>query len=149
MSKLRVRHGEYEIEVEGSDQFIKRQLADFYQKVASQPSAPRAGGVKQEILKPVSKSQRSPHMTPAEFYTAKGKTDGISKILIFGKYLEEFKGISEFSMKDINKLAKKARLSKDIHRQYLTNAVKQGLLRSHGRGQYSLTLSAESLLSAM
>lgn len=90
-------------------------------------------------------------MTPAEFYQqkAKGKTDGISKILIFGKYLEEFRSISEFSRQDINDLAKEAKLAKDIHTQYFTNAVKQGLLRSHGRSRYSLTLSAESIISAM
>ena len=88
-------------------------------------------------------------MTPAEYYKAKGKTDGVSQILIFAKYLEEFEGVSEFKRKDINDLTKKAKLSKDVHTQYFTNAVKQGLLRSHGGSQYSLTLSAESLLAAM
>ena len=37
----------------------------------------------------------------------------------------------------------------EAHAQYFTNAVKQGLLRSHGHGKYSLTLSSESLISTM
>jgi hypothetical protein len=107
--------------------------------------------LKQEIFEPVSKSPSSKHMTPAEFYTqkSKGKTDGISNILIFGKYLEESRGVSEFSRQEINDLARETKLSKDIHTQYFTNAVKQGLLRSHGRSRYSLTLSAESVVAAM
>ena len=94
--------------------------------------------------KPIGKAQ-----TPAEFFKSKGKADGISQILIFGKYLEEYRNMSEFSQADINKVVKEAKLPKDIHGQYFTNAVKQGLLRSHGGGKYSLTLSAESVLSAM
>ncbi len=151
MNKLRIRYGDHEIDVEGTDEFIKKQLANFYEKVASLPSRPGVLSVKQDILQSVSKTRTAGHMTPAEFYQqkAKGKTDGISQILIFGKYLEEFKGISEFSRQDINNLAKATKLSKDIHTQYFTNAVKQGLLRSHGRSRYSLTLSAESAISAM
>lgn len=151
MNKLRISHGDHEIEVEGTDQFIKKQLTDFYEKVASLPSRPSAASVKQGILQPVSKTKPARHMTPAEFYKqkAKGKADGISRILIFGKYLEEYRGVSEFSRQEINNLAKETRLPKDIHTQYFTNAVKQGLLRSHGRSRYSLTLSAESIISAM
>jgi len=44
-------------------------------------------------------------------------------------------------------LAKEARLSRDVHAQYFSNAVKQGLLRSLGAGRYSLTLSAEELFA--
>jgi hypothetical protein len=69
--------------------------------------------------------------------------------LIFGKYLEEFRGQADFSRQDINKIAAEAKTSKDIHGQYFSNAVKQGLLRSVGRGRYSLTLSAEEALAGM
>ena len=149
MTKIRIRHGENEIEIEGSDQFILKQIAEFYKKVASQPAAGRIGVISEGILKPEKKKKPIQHMTPAEYYKSKGKTDGISILLIFGKYLEEYEGVSEFSRKKINALIGKARLSKDLHAQYFTNAVKQGLLRSHGGGRYSLTLSAESLIAAM
>lgn len=148
MEKIRLRHGDHEIELEGSKEFIEKHLASFYDRLDSLPMATVAH-LKKEILDTSSKKPSGKASTPAEYYKSKGKTDGVSQVLIFGKYLEEYRSISEFSQRDINTLAKEAKLSKDIHGQYFTNAVKQGLLRSHGKGRYSLTLSAESALSAM
>ncbi|NLZ03647.1 MAG: hypothetical protein GXY19_00560 [Phycisphaerae bacterium] len=149
MSRIRVRHGDHEIELDGPDEFIKAQLADFYSRLKESVGRLPVSKIKQEILEPAPKPVGGKEPTPAEFYRQKGKEDGISQILILGKYLEEYRGISEFSRDDVNKLSKEVKLSKDIHGQYFTNAVKQGLLRSHGHGKYSLTLSAESTLSSM
>lgn len=149
MTKIRIRHSDHEIEVEGSDEFIKKHLDEFYERIGSIPTSAPSSRLKKEILEPTPKKTAGKAPTPAEFYQSKGKTDGISQILIFGNYLEEYKNVSEFSRQDINKLAKDAKLPKDIHAQYFTNAVKQGLLRSHGRGKYSLTLSAEKVISTM
>lgn len=147
MEKIRLRHGENEIELEGSNEFIEKHLASFYDRIMVVPNTP-ATKLKKEILEsPKIYSGKVP--TPAEYYKSKGKTDGISQILIFGKYLEEYKNVSEFSKREINELVENAKLSKDVHPQYFTNAVKQGLLRAHGSGKYSLTLSAETALSSM
>ena len=148
MTKIRIRHRDHEIEVEGSDEFIKKHLDDFYERIGSFPTAP-SSKLKEDILElnPEKKVGKAP--TPAEFYQSKGKTDGISQILIFGTYLEKYKNVSMFKRQDINELAKEAKLAKDVHAQYFTNAVKQGLLRSHGQGKYSLTLSAEKVISTM
>jgi hypothetical protein len=147
VDKIRLRHGENEIEIEGSNKFIEKHLASFYERIGLVPVVTTTQ-LKKEILEsPKKQSGKTP--TPAEYYKSKGKTDGISQVLIFGKYLEEYRNISEFTQREINTLAKESKLAKDIHAQYFTNAVKQGLLRSHGRGRYSLTLSAESALSAM
>lgn len=147
MSKIRVRHGDNEIELEGSDDFIKKHLDQFYSRIHVVPSGGTVTSLKEKIFEASSKKGKIP--TPAEFYKEKGKTDGISQLLIFGKYLEEYKGVTEFSRQEINKIAKEARLSKDVHTQYFTNAVKQGLLRSLGHGKYSLTLSAEDALRSI
>lgn len=149
MGKIRVRHRDHEIELEGSDEFIEKHLETFYERIGKIPTSMPSSQLKKEILEPPLKKPAGKAPTPAEFYKSKGKTDGVSQILIFGKYLEEYRHVSEFSKKDINKLVKDAKLPKDIHGQYFTNAVKQGLLRSHGQGKYSLTLSAESVLSAI
>lgn len=149
MGKIRVRHRDHEIELEGSDEFIEKHLEMFYERIGKIPTSMPSSQLKKEILEPPLKKPAGKAPTPAEFYKSKGKTDGVSQILIFGKYLEEYRHVSEFSKKDINKLVKDAKLPKDIHGQYFTNAVKQGLLRSHGQGKYSLTLSAESVLSAI
>jgi hypothetical protein len=146
VDKIRLRHCDHEIELEGSNEFIEKHLASFYDHIGTMPVAP-AAYLKKELELPKKPSGKA--QTPAEYYKSKGKTDGISQILIFGRYLEEYMNISEFSQQEINNVAKDAKLSKDIHGQYFTNAVKQGLLRSHGRGKYSLTLSAETALSAM
>jgi len=149
MSKIRIRHGEHEVELEGSSEFIKAQLADFYSRIKDAATRPAVSKIKEGILEPAAKLAKGKEPTPAEYYCQKGKEDGISQILIMGKYLEEFRGMSEFRRQDVNELAKEAKLPKDIHSQFFVNAVKQGLLRVHGRAKYSLTLSAESTLSNM
>jgi len=149
MNKIRIQHGDHEIELEGSDEFIEKHLNEFYERIGSMSISAPSSKLKKEISEQTPKKVSGKVPTPAEFYQLKGKTDGVSQILIFGNYLEEYKNISEFSRQEINKLAKEAKLPKDIHTQYFTNAVKQGLLRSHGHAKYSLTLSAENVISAM
>jgi len=148
VGKVRLRHGEHEIEVEGSDEFVRKQLEQFYQRLGAAASGAQPAGIKQKLLEKVPSAKPGKSPTAAEFYKAKGKTDGVSQVLIFGKYLEEFENLPEFTRKDINRTAKDAKLSKDIHAQYFTNGVKQGLLRKQGQ-KYSLTLSAEEVLASM
>ena len=149
MNKLRIKHGDHEIEVEGTDLFIKAQISEFYSKIEKAGTHLPTSKIKQEILSASTRTLSGKEPSPAEYYRQKGREDGISQILILGKYLEEYRGMSEFSREDVNKLSKETKLSKNIHGQYFTNAVKQGLLRSHGKGKYSLTLSAESVISSM
>lgn len=151
MSRIRVKHGEHEIEVEGSDSFVEAQLQSFYGKVAElggPSSAVRAAPIKHQLLDPSPQAPAGKSPTPAEFFKRRNKKDGLSQLLIFAKYIEEHEGKSEFGAADINRVAKDAKLSKDIHPQYFTNGVKQGLLRKHGKN-YSLTLSAEEVLASM
>lgn len=146
MGRIRLRHGDNEIELEGSDPFIKKQLEQFYARLGgTSPSAKTA--IREQLLSGATHKAGGKAPTPAEFYKQKGMTDGVSQILVFGKFLEQFRNKAEFTRKDINSAAKEAKLSKDIHAQYFTNAVKQGLLRKQGQN-YSLTLSAEELLAA-
>lgn len=146
MGKIRLRHGDDEIEVEGSDAFIRKQVDQFYQRLGGGAPKPTPGDIKRQLLEtPAPKPGKKP--TPAEFYKSKGKTDGVSQVLIFGKYLEQFENKPEFTMSDLNTVVKEAKLSRNIHSQYFTNAVKQGLLRKQGQ-KYSLTLSAEEVLAS-
>ncbi len=147
MGRIRVRHGDSEIELDGSDAFIKKQLEQFYARVGGATGSAGKPPLREQLLSPATKeSGGGKSLTPAEFYKQKGKTDGVSQVLVFGKYLEQFRDKAEFTRKDINAVAKEAKLSKDVHAQYFTNAVKQGLLRKQGQN-YSLTLSAEELLA--
>ena len=149
MNKIRIKLGDSEIELEGSDEFINQKLDLYFEKIESQFKKISPSKIKDELLKHDSKVVDGKIPTPAEFYRSKNKDDGISQLLIFAKYLELYKDMTEFSRIDINKIAKEVKLPKDIHSQYFTNAVKQGLLRSHSNNKYSLTLSAEEVLSSM
>lgn len=145
MGRIRLRHGDNEIELDGTDAFIQKQLEQFYARIGGGAAAKVP--IREQLL-----SGAAPHKTggkpptPAEFYKQKGKTDGVSQILVFGKYVEEFRDKPDFTPKELNAVAKEAKLSRDIHPQYFANAVKQGLLRKQGQ-KYSLTLSAEELLA--
>lgn len=145
MGRVRLRHGDNEIEVDGTDAFIQKQLEQFYARIGG--AIATKVPIRDQLLSgsPPHKTGGKPP-TPAEFYRQKGRTDGVSHILVFGKYLEEFRNKPEFSPKEVNAVAKEARLSKDIHSQFFANAVKQGLLRKQGN-KYSLTLSAEEFLA--
>ena len=149
MSKIRIRHGDNEVEVDGSDGFIKKQLDAFYRRIQQPEQLAAPVTLKKDIQESATKKSSVKAPTPAEFFRSKNRTDGVSQILIFGKYLEEYQGKSNFSPQEINDIATNAKLAKPVHAQYFTNAVKQGLLRSHGAGKYSLTLSAEDVLAAM
>ena len=146
MGRIRIRHGDHEIELEGTDTFIRKQLVEFYSRVGMGPSQGKTP-IREQLLAPHAVAKgggKTP--TPAEFFKAKGKNDGVSQILVFGKYLEQFRNRSEFTRKELNVVAREAKLPKDVHSQYFTTAVKQGLLRKQGQ-HYSLTLSAEELLA--
>lgn len=148
MPRIRIRHGDNEIELDGEPDFIAAQLKSFYERMGLVGGKTSPATLKQDLLAERPKD-KSAAPSPAEFYKAKGRTDGISQVLIFGKYLERYRDTSEFTRSQVNAIAKEAKLSKDIHAQYFTNAVKQGLLRSHPGSKYSLTLSAEEALSSM
>jgi hypothetical protein len=148
VSRIRVRFGDNEIELEGADDFIKRYLEQFYARAAGGHSISPKPAIREQLLSPAATARATAKApTPAEFFRQKGKTDGVSQILVFGKYLEQYCGKPEFTPKDVNAVAKEAKLAKDVHPQYFSNAVKQGLLRKQGQ-YYSLTLSAEELLAA-
>jgi hypothetical protein len=149
MPKIRIRHGENEIELDGELDFIAQHLKSFYERLGLVGGKTSPATLKQDILSSDKPKEKGSIPTPVEFYKSKGKTDSISQILIFGKYLEQYMDKPEFTRSDINGLTAKAKFSKDIHSQYFTNAVKQGFLRTHDGGKYSLTLSAEELLAAM
>ena len=152
MTKVRIKHNEHEIEIEGSDGAIKNLLEDFYERIEKGTGTKLAPtSIKKQLLEePPSAKPSGKKPTPAEYYKrrSQGKTDGLTQLLIFGKYLEDYEGVTEFSRGDINRMAKDAKFSKDIHAQYFTNGVKQGLLRKTGQ-RYSLTLSAEEVLAQM
>jgi hypothetical protein len=147
VGRVKLRHGDNEIEVEGTDAFIQKQIDQFYGRMGGTAAGHKVP-IREQLLSgatPHKAGGKSP--TPAEFYRGKGKTDGVSQVLVFGKYLEEFRQKPDFTRGELNAVAKEAKLSKDIHAQFFTRAVKQGLLRKQGQ-KYSLTLSAEEFLAA-
>ncbi len=62
--------------------------------------------------------------------------------------MQQYRGREQFTRNDVSKLSAEARV-KDVHGQYFTLAIKQGLLRTVGKGAYSLTISGEDAVAAM
>jgi hypothetical protein len=69
----------------------------------------------------------------------------LKQLIALGRFLEEYREKRDFKPKDLNAVAKEAKLPKDFHPQYFSDAVARGLLRLDG-GNYSLTATAENFL---
>ena len=87
-------------------------------------------------------------LSPAEYFKNKNPQGGTEQLIVFAKYLEDYKKISEFSPKDINSVARVTKIKK-IDGAYFRLAVKQGLINKFKRNKYSLTLSGEDTVIAM
>jgi hypothetical protein len=150
MGKIRLRHGDSEIELDGDEAFIERQLDNFYARFKLSPESADSD---KRLLHSSSKdveaaAAAAADPTPAEYLKRFGNEDFAveHQIIIFGSYLQTIRNQSDFAQNDINQLAKQAKFPKDIHGQYFTRAAKQGLLRAEN-GRYSLTRTAEDLLA--
>ncbi len=136
--------GEQEIEVEGDSAFIQKQLRIFFDRLGPQPHL-TSKDLPSRIVA-VAKSGKAP--SPAEYFRQKSPNGGTETLIVLAKYLDEFRSKGDFTQKDIKAIAREAKIS-NIHSQYYLNAVRQGLLRSLGRGTYGLSISGEDAVAAM
>lgn len=149
--RVRFRFGESEVEIEGDPKFIDKYLKTFWDRLGGRPLEASASTPAKPVDWPsqiaaTAKGKKAP--SPAEFYREKNPDSGTETLIVFAKYLEDHRSTPEFKPADINKVAKDAKV-KDVHSQYYTYAVKQGLLRPVGKGKYALTLSGEDVVTAM
>lgn len=148
--RVRLKMGEHEIEVEGDSKFIDKQIERFLKlrpivgAAISRPDLPSQ--IAAQASAPPSISARPP--APAEYFRLKKPRGGTERLLVLGRYLQEYRGKEQFTRNDIGKLSAEARVN-DVHGQYFTLAIKQGLLRTVGKGTYSLTISGEDAVAAM
>ncbi len=136
--------GDREIEVEGDDGFIKKQLTMFFDRLG-ETTHPASKDLPSRIVA-AAKSGRLP--SPAEYYRQKKPNGGTETLIVLAKYLEDFRNKAEFSNREIKAIANEAKL-KPIHAQYYAEAVKQGLLRNLGKRTYGLSISGEDAVAAM
>ena len=146
--RVRFRFGESEVEVEGDPKFIDKCLKTFWDRVGGRSEGPahlRQVDLPSQIAASA-KGKKAP--SAAEFYREKNPDSGTETLIVFAKYLEDYRSTPEFKPADINKVAKDAKV-KDVHGQYYTYAVTQGLLRPVVKGKYALTLSGEDVVAAI
>jgi hypothetical protein len=136
--------GDQEIEVEGDNAFIQKQLNIFFERLGHH--TPSASKDLPSRIVAVAKSGKAP--SPAEYFRQKTPNGGTETLIVLAKYLDEFRNKSDFSRKDIQIIAREAKIP-HLHGQYYLNAVKQGLLRTLGRGTYGLSISGEDAVAAM
>lgn len=149
-NRIKVRVGENEIELEGDAKFIEAQLAKFYEKIgatlAKSASAPTPeSGLVQSKVKWATPTR---DLSPAEFLRRALPKGGTEQLLALGHFLEQNRAAKDFDQKEIKALCQEAKL-RDIHGQYFTLAVKQGLLRVSTKGRYALTLTGEDAVTRM
>jgi hypothetical protein len=151
MEKIYIKHGEHEIIIESDNKdFITSNLSSIYQFYShiEKTNLPTPKEIKKQLIDH-KKIKHNHKPTPAEYYREMNPSSGKEKLLVFAKYLDEYESISQFTSQDINRIAEEVKLPKNIHTQYYTDGVRQGLLRQHGSGKYSLTLSAEDIIEKM
>ena len=136
--------GDHEIEVEGDNAFITKQLKMFFDRLGHTSQSP----TKDLPSKIVAVAKSGKVLSPAEYFRQKNPNGGTETLIVLGKYLDEFRNKSEFTPKDIRAIGLEAKIP-HIQGQYYVNAVKQGLLRSLGRGTYGLSIRGEDAVAAM
>lgn len=147
--KVRWKVGANELEVEGDSDFVDAQLSKFFgilEKESLQTDSELAPvQLRPSPITAESSARQARDLSPAEYIRQKAPDSGTAQLVVLAKYLEDSRAITEFGKKEINNLAREAKL-KDVHSQYFTYAVKQGFLRSAGKGKYAITLSGEDLV---
>lgn len=148
-NRIKVRVGESEIELEGDSKFIEAQLAKFYESInRSAQQAAMMTGPTESVQSKVKAATPTRELSPAEFLRKVSPKGGTEQLLALGHYLETNRGLKDFSQQEVKTLCGEAKL-KDLHGQYFTLAIKQGLLRSSSKGRYALTLTGEDAVSKM
>jgi hypothetical protein len=143
--KLRLKIGECEIEAEGEDSFIEKHVTVFFERIGASPET-RGPSAAVQIRKSA-QAAGSKTYSAAEFYRQKRPDGGTQSLVVLGKYLQEFREKQEFARKDINALCSEIRI-KDIHPEYYTLALKQGLLKKMNKG-FAVTLSGDEVVDRM
>jgi hypothetical protein len=91
----------------------------------------------------------SPGPSPAEFIRLKKPQGGTVMLTSLAYYLDHFLNQAEFGLRNINQLASRAKI-KELHPQYLVEAVKQGLITpASARGMYRITQTGEAKVEAL
>jgi hypothetical protein len=139
--------GDREIEVEGDSGFIAKQLKQFFDRLG-RPEHSAHTSTEDLPSKIVAVAKSGKVLSPAEYFRQKAPNGGTETLVVLGKYLDEFRNKSEFTPKDIKTITREAKIP-HIQGQYYINAVKQGLLRSLGRGTYGLSIRGEDAVAAM
>ena len=146
--KVRWKVGSFELQVEGDDAFITSQLNRFFELLEKRRETTDLTSAVQLRTSPeVAEAgvRQAKELSPAEYIRQKRPETGTEQLVVLAKYLEDNRDKHEYGKKDINELAREAKI-KDIHSQYFTYAVQQGVLRVVGNGKYAITLSGEDLV---
>ncbi len=98
--------GDHEIEVEGDNAFIQKQLKMFFERLGSTPQS----ATKDLPSKIVAVAKSGKTLSPAEYFRQKTPNGGTETLIVLGKYLDEFRNKSEFTPKDIKTIAQEAKI---------------------------------------
>lgn len=87
-------------------------------------------------------------MSPAEFLRKVKPDGGLQTLIALCYYLDNYLRETSFTQKRLRELAVAAKI-KDIHPQYFTRGVREGMLADAGDRAYRLTQSGEDLVVSL
>src|SRR6267143_303893 len=101
--------GDHEIEVEGDNAFIQKQLKLFFDRVGGQHLLQQA--VSKDLpSKIVAGAKSGKTLSPAEYYRQKNPNGGTATLIVLGKYLDELRTTGSFTFTDTTLIPRVVRL---------------------------------------
>ncbi len=148
---MRVRVGEYEIEVTGPSDFVERKVAEFIKQQRSLPPVPPSVDEKPRLSdsEPPIRGSRS----EAQFFRQLAPQTDVDRALGAGYYLEKIKGYDSFTAAEVRDTIRAAKTQPPKNpSDVIAKNIKKGLIMSagdkDGKMAYVLTTDGEEYVDA-
>jgi len=147
--RIRIKHGEVEIEAEGDKEFVEKHIEEFKKEIPkiTKELPPKEKLITSEIPK---KKVELEALSLAEFYKQKQPKDHNETVVVFAYWLAKNKGQEEFQTKDISACYDEAKIPKPKnvtqHISVMTSGRKAYLTAGFQKGRYKLTLTGEEFV---
>lgn len=149
---MRVRVGEYELEVTGPSDFVESKIADF---LKSQKSIPV---VDTEKSTPYLTAQAAPKstkgMSMAQFFKKVAPKSDVDRVLAAGYFLEKFKNEEKFTAAEVSRTIRDAKTRPPINPNASVNKnIKKGYVMAagdkDGKMAFVLTTDGEEAIESL
>ena len=103
---VRLRIGDSEIEITGSQKYVDKKIAEFIK----QPPAQAAKSMSNDAPPQAKPSQASKKLSVAQFFKKLSPKSAVDRVLSAGYYLETYKDQENFTASEVNRVIKSAKI---------------------------------------